>query len=162
MKPLFVGENNPYQPANPPPGVTREAFEARLRHYAFYPRPKTASGYRLMSILGLDERVYLAAFDRVDLCHPKWSLPKARIAAGRLVHERGVGDVIVACGSKVAQAFEQKFTPFTIVNGGVILVMLPHPSPLCRIWHEDGAVERARAVLTQAGVLPVQLAQLSA
>lgn len=32
-------------------------------------------------------------------------------------------------------------------------VVLPHPSGLCRAWHELGAYERARSVLRQAGAL---------
>jgi len=95
MKPLLVGETNPYQPA--------DASEERLRRYALYPRPRTASGYRLMNILGVDERTYLSAFDRIDLCHPKWSLPKAREVAARLVAEREEGDAIVILGAALPQ-----------------------------------------------------------
>lgn len=149
MKPLLVGESNPYQPV--------DASEERLRRYALYPRPRTASGYRLMQIIGVDERTYLSAFDRIDLCHPKWSLPKAREVAARLVAEREEGDAIVLLGSKVSQAFGQPFLSYAMrhARNGVRLVMIPHPSPLCRLWHVPGAVDRAREVLRVTGVLPV-------
>ena len=148
MKPLLVGETNPYQPA--------DASEERLRRYALYPRPRTASGYRLMQILGVDERTYLSAFDRIDLCHPKWSIPKAREVAARLVAEREEGDAIVLLGAKVSQAFGLEFAPFTRehARNGVRLVIIPHPSRRCVIWQETGAVTWARETLRAADVLP--------
>lgn len=151
MKPLLVGESNPYQ-----------ANEADAMRYALFPEPRHASGGRLCYvILGLDERTYLRSFDRVDLCHPKWSLPKARSKAAQLVAERTSGDVIVLCGAKVAEAFRLFYDPYRVVSDGGALqptmVVLPHPSGLNRAWHIPGAVERARDVLRGVGLLPPRL-----
>lgn len=157
MKPLLVGEANPYQ-----------SSEEAAMYYALHPDPPRASGGRLcFVIMRLDERTYLRSFDRTDLCFPKWSLPAARAKAAQLVAERGDDDVIVSCGSKVANAFGVPFVAFTIVRGrhadngifypyvdGPRIVVLPHPSGLNRQWHATGAYDRARAVLREAGVLP--------
>lgn len=147
MKPLLVGESNPHQ----------TNAEDAMR-FALYPEPPHASGGRLCRIvMGLDERTYLRSFDRVDLCHPKWSLPAARARAAELVGERASTDVIVLCGVKVAEAFGGGYEPFRVYRAafgaGPELVVLPHPSGLNRLWHQPGAVARARAVLREAGVL---------
>jgi hypothetical protein len=155
LKPLLVGESNPYQ------------TNARMAmHFALHPDPPHASGGRLcFFVMGLDAETYLRSFDRVDLCHPKWSLPQAREHAQALVSARSEIDVIVMCGTKVANAFGVPFNPFTITQGvhvdgiyrpcqfGPRVVVLPHPSGLNRMWHEPNAVERAREVLREAGVL---------
>jgi hypothetical protein len=158
VKPLLVGEANPWQ--------TDQDLAMR---YALHPDPPHASGGRLCYfVMGLDERTYLRRFDRTDLCHPKWSLPAARKKAAQLVAARTADDVIVLCGAKVATAFRVPYEPFTVTQGvigqddymfrpwigGPRLVVLPHPSGLNRMWHEPGAVTRARAVLRDAGVLP--------
>jgi hypothetical protein len=156
LKPLLVGESNPYQ--------TNEEDAMR---YALYPAPARCSGWRLCRvIMGLDERTYLRSFDRIDLCHPKWSLPMARQKAAELLAARTEGDVIVALGSKVANAFCVPYDPFTVRSGihngfgifattayGPQIIVLPHPSGLNRAWHQSDAVARARAVLREAGVL---------
>ncbi len=156
MKPLLVGESNPYQ----------ESEDDAMR-YALYPAPERCSGWRLCRvIMGLDDRTYLRSFDRIDLCHPKWSLPAARKKAQQLLAARTQGDVVVLCGAKVANAFCVPFEPFTIITGshneygifakydyGARLVVLPHPSGLNHAWHQPNAVARARAVLREAGVL---------
>jgi hypothetical protein len=157
MKPLLVGESNPYQ--------TNEEDAMR---YALYPEPARCSGWRLCHVvMELDARTYLRSFDRIDLCHPKWSLAQARMKAQQIVFERNADDVIVLCGQKVARAFGVPYEPFTIEQGihnpigtfirysrGPRLLILPHPSGLNRAWHQPGAVERARAVLRAGGVLP--------
>lgn len=159
MKPLLVGEANPYQ-----------SNEADAMHFALYPEPPNASGGRLCRfVMGLDERTYLRAYDRIDLCHPHWSLPHAREHAARLLAARREGDVLVLCGAKVANAFCVAYAPFTMTAGvhntfgtfaarqhGPTIVVLPHPSGLNRMWHVPGAVDRARAILREAGVLPPQ------
>jgi hypothetical protein len=151
LKPLLVGEANPYQ----------RDHDTAMR-YALHPDPPRASGGRLcFFVMGLDERTYLRAFDRIDLCHPKWSLPEARSRAIELAATRDNGDVIVVCGTKVAAAFGLPSTPFKVYKfeiAGISMrrptyVVLPHPSGLCSVWHEPHAVERARAALRQVGVL---------
>jgi len=157
MKPLLVAENNPYQ----------KTAEDAMR-YALYPEPPRASGGRLCTfVMGISVRDYLRNYDRVDLCHPKWSLPAARKRAAELMAERGPDDVIVLCGAKVAAAFDVPFIPFTYSRASVTarmlvpslpqrpaLVLLPHPSGLNRLWSQPGSVDRARAVLRETGVLP--------
>lgn len=144
MKPLLVGESNPYG-ADP--------------RYALYPAPHGCAGERLCRlVLGLSRREYLTRFDRVNLCAGKWSLPVARKKALELGQEY---DVIVLLGARVAHAFEIKNGPFFVSTpfkiDGVLSpqrrVTLPHPSGLCRAWNESGAYERARACLREAGVL---------
>lgn len=152
MKPLLVGEANPYQEDN--------ADDAD--RFAFYPEPPQASGGRLcFGIMQLDERTYLRSYDRTNLCHPKWSLPAARKRAAELMAERVPSDVIVLFGAKVAKAFGLPSTPFQVyvmnddrTTRVPIRVVLPHPSGLCRVWHEPDAFDRARAVLRDTNVLP--------
>lgn len=159
MKPLIVGESNPYQ-----------RDEESAMRYAMYPEPRGCSGWRLCRvIMGIDERQYLRAFDRIDLCHPTWSIVAARRHAGKLVSARQSSDVIVLCGAKVASAFGVPYKPFEIYDGGKLFavfstehdtlnlprfVVLPHPSGLNRAWHQPGAVQRARSVLREVGALP--------
>lgn len=67
MKPLLVGEANPYggDPA-----------------YALYPYPRGCSGHRLCEkVMGLTDREYLDCFERVNLCPTKWSMRQARARA---------------------------------------------------------------------------------
>lgn len=151
MKPLLVGEANPWQ-----------SDEESAMYFALHPDPPHASGGRLCyRVMDLDERTYLRAFDRTDLCHPKWSEPAARKKAAQLVAERSQDDVIVLCGAKVARAFGVSYDPFTVrrfnseLNGMPTLVLLPHPSGLNRIWSQPDSFERARVVLREANVLPV-------
>lgn len=158
MKPLLVGEANPYQD---------NAEDAD--HFALYPEPPNASGGRLCRfVMGLDARTYLRSFDRTDLCFPKWSWLMARRRAAELVAERAPGDVIVLCGAKVAKAFGLPSDPFRVYglneeHGPMPLrVTIPHPSGLCRVWHEPDAVLRTRALLRSVGVLPPEPRQVIA
>lgn len=157
MKPLLVGEFNPYQ-----------SNEEDAMRFAFHPDPPHASGGRLCHvILGLTERDYLRSFDRTDLCWPKWSMPRAREKARALVIERGADDIIVAFGTKVAAAFGMAQTPpftvlrdyelyerFPLLPHGIAptILYLPHPSGLNRAWHVPGARDRARRLLRELGV----------
>jgi len=149
VKPLLVGESNPYQ-----------TTAADADRYALYPQPPNASGGRLCRfVMGLNPHDYLRMFDRVDLCHPRWSIRAARDKAAQLVAERDTASVIVLCGAKVAAAFGVPSQPFRIHHPRANhprLVVLPHPSGLCRTWHEPKAVEGARWILRQAGVLPFE------
>jgi hypothetical protein len=136
VKPLLVGESNPYgsSPA-----------------FALYPSPQGCTGHRLCHlIMALDEDDYLERFDRANLCVGKWSVPKAREAALALSLKHDDG-VIVLLGAKVCTGFGLPFRPFEAV--GPNRVVLPHPSGLNRMWGEPDAFERARAVLREAGVL---------
>ncbi len=75
--------------------------------------------------------------------------------------------MLILCGAKVAQAFGFKSEPYHIYRGpefrielvtvpfgnAPTFVTLPHPSGLNRAWHQVGAIERARVVLREVGVL---------
>lgn len=97
----------------------------------------------------LDPDDYLERFDRTNLCAGAWRVREARACAVELLLQNR--KAIVLCGSKVAQAFGLQFAPFTRVDH---IVILPHPSGLCRLWSQPNAYERARAILHDAGVLP--------
>lgn len=139
MKPLLVGESNPYG-SDP--------------KYALYPWPEQSAGARLChKILGLQRLEYLERFDRVNLCAHRWNTSEARVHAQKII-EQG-RRYVVLFGVKVTGAFGLDFRPtFRVVDHcGTWLVVLPHPSGLSREWHEPGAFERARALLCEAGVL---------
>lgn len=143
MKPLLVGESNPYQ------------TDPRLaQRYALYPDPPRCAGWNLChTIMQLDEHEYLRRFDRVNLCDGKWGMKEARARAVEIA--KGPDHPIVLFGSKVCAAFNLPFEPFRHTNplSKRKYVILPHPSGLSRAWNEPGAYERARAVLREAGVL---------
>ena len=128
MKPLLIGEANPYG-SDP--------------YYALYPEPENASGGRLARILGLSAERYLEVFDRRNLCPMEWSMKVARVEA-RQILLADLDRPIVLLGAKVSRAFELDFLPF---NRERRLYQLPHPSGLCRIWTEPNAISRARALL---------------
>lgn len=138
MKPLLVGEANPYG-ADP--------------YFALYPRPEKASGYRLCSlVLGMREAAYLDLFDRVNLCPQSWSMGVARAEAVRLRSVPAFQAVLL--GRKVAEAFGLGDVPaFTTWRPGAgsrgWCVLLPHPSGLCLEWNKPGAFERARALVQE-------------
>lgn len=130
-KPLLVGEQNPYG-GDP--------------QFALYPAPEGCSGHRLCClVLKMRRTDYLREFERVNLCDGGWNMREARVRARKL---RAWGAPVVLLGAKVARAFEfHPFRPFTVLDDGKVLV-LPHPSGLCRTWNESGAFERARALVT--------------
>jgi hypothetical protein len=148
LKPLLVGELNPYG-ADP--------------KFALYPFPRGAAGDRLCRlIMGLSGGEYMARFDRVNLCAGRWSVRDARAMANRLSREAEERPAIVLLGRKVSDAFGIEYEPFTVKRGReragawrTTVVVLPHPSGLCRTWNETGAIDRARAALVEAGVLEV-------
>jgi hypothetical protein len=134
-KPILVGESNPYGP-DP--------------RYALYPDPPGCSGYRLCyNILAMSSYDYLRVFDRVDLVLGKWKPKEARAAADKMIEAADFGTDYraVLLGAKVCSAFGFPFKPFEVVNE--FLLVLPHPSGLCRIWHEPGAMEKARTAVKQ-------------
>jgi hypothetical protein len=106
-------------------------------------------------VAGLHSRTYLR-LRRVNLCDGRWSAPAARKRAEEL--SKSAGGVLVLLGSKVAGAFLlNRHEPFTVLDRENpiwrtrhVVVQLPHPSGLCRLWHEPGAFGRARAVLREA------------
>lgn len=120
--------------------------------YALFDEPVGASGWRLRAKVLQVSRTTYFGFKRHNLCVGKWSAPDARREAGRLYLEvydsRRVERVFVLLGRKVATAFGWGGKdPFT-QDGDVVL--LPHPSGLCRDWNVPGAYERARDVLMGA------------
>lgn len=140
-RPLFVGEVNPYQ-------------DAEVEEFALYPSPPGCAGWRLCRVvLDMDPDDYVARFTRANLCSRRWSMPAARVRARELLVEHP--DVpLVLLGAKVAAAFGLDFAPFTRVGARSRWVILPRPSGRSTLWNEPGAVDRARAVLRGAGVLP--------
>jgi hypothetical protein len=147
LKPLIVGEMNPY-------GVDPA--------YALYHLPRGAAGNRLHTILQLSDVEYLRTFDRVNLCTGKWSAPVARAEARRLVETVDRRPGIVLLGKKVAEAFGlYDVEPFTVFARGkgrgaparTNVVVLPHPSGRNRIWNDPRVAGQARAAMTRAGLL---------
>ena len=167
MRPLLIGEDNPY---------SRDPADALL------PYPDKSAGWRLATkIMGLPRAAYLPHFDPLNLCARRWSMREARESAERIVAERGVGlgpqtRSVVLLGTKVCAAFGVDFAPFTMSNVSrrvslkvrhpalgevdaigakiVCATILPHPSGRSRAWCEPGAVERTRDALHRAGAMP--------
>jgi hypothetical protein len=136
---VLVGELNPYG-SDPT--------------FALYPEPRGATGDRLCrKIMGLKGWDYLQRFDRVNLCEGKWSVPRARKEAQRLL--MGEWETYVLLGKKVQVAFGLVHDPpfsVTCLKGKKV-VSIPHPSGLNRAWNRPEAVGLAREVLDRAGVL---------
>lgn len=130
-KPILVGESNPYG-ANP--------------EFALYPAPDGCSGHRLCClILGMRRQAYMNVFERVNLVDGKWSMKAARSRAEELIDGKyGFSEEqpLILLGSKVASAFSVTFRPYEQL--GEDILMLPHPSGLCRLWGDPGAYARAR------------------
>lgn len=142
MKPLLVGEINPYS-ADP--------------KFALYPHPERSAGARLCNlILRLPRAEYLRRFDRVNLCEGKWSLKKAREKAAEIwAWDEDVPRIIVVLGARPANAFYLDWKPYEIQKASPVepmFIMLPHPSGRNHLWNEPGAYERARQALIEGGV----------
>lgn len=158
MNPIFIGELNPYG-GHP--------------HYALYDEPSTSAGGRLRrKVLAVHSETYLAC-TRYNLCDGKLNMAAARSRAHEiLVRHSGSErphDPLVLLGRKVVNAFfggpdgeDPLPEPFTLrscrysVYGGSTtereppnVLILPHPSGLCREWHAAGAFERARAMMRE-------------
>lgn len=146
MKPLLIGEDNPYRDKIAPEKLAIWAKAGITLD--LYPHPQRSAGYRLaVTILGLSRGEYLDRFDRVDLCGVNWSLRFARTHAARLRNDRPGRFILL--GAKVAQAFDLPFGPFTErvdrCRPAVQYVILPHPSGRCRLWAtEPDAIQKAR------------------
>lgn len=142
MRPLLVGEDNPY---------------GRDPRYALYPAPDYSAGGRLcFQIMKLSVKEYIKRFDRVNLCAEKWGMKEARKRAEELLESH---DVFVLLGSKVCKAFGLEFRPFTVYvvqrprEPLARVIVLPHPSGLNRIWNDPAAFERARTLLIETNIL---------
>jgi len=136
---LLVGEVNP--------------ISVRPEH-ALYPWPRNCSGERLQRlVMAVSCHDYLRCYDRVDLCTGKWSMPAARAEAARLLG--GTWSIYLLLGRKVAGAFSIEDPAWTILErASKRLVLIPHPSGLCREWQAADAFSRAQELLRQAEVLP--------
>lgn len=144
MKPLLVGEDNPY-------GSDSE--------FALYPSPVGCAGWRLCTmILGLAEGDYLERFDRVNLCPSRWDKAYAEARAEEIMASDRL--VIVLFGAKVREAFgvDRSAVFSTIARSQPVIgrrfVVLPHPSGRCTIWNDPAAVRKARELLHVEGALP--------
>lgn len=130
---MLVGESNPYG-GDP--------------DFALYPAPDGCSGHRLCClILGMRRSDYMREFSRRNLCDGPWHISEARQHAVHLLREGAEdGRRFILLGSKVASAWGLPFRPFEVEDG---MVLLPHPSGLCRLWNEPGAFLRARALVAR-------------
>jgi len=140
-RPWLIGEFNPYQ-----------AEGDYVDEFALYPDPPTSAGGRLcLRILRMTPEVYLATFERRNLLQRKWSMPKARAAAARIMEESGAAPLVL-CGAKVSAAFGLEFKPFFAAefqrgSEKKLLAIIPHPSGLNRAWQQPGSFRRAREVV---------------
>jgi hypothetical protein len=133
----LIGESNPYQ-----------ADPARAQRYALYfEPPESAGGLLCRCVLGMNERDYLRAFERRNLCNGNWSIVRAREAVAALNLEMGAEDRVLLFGGKVWSAFfrEVKYQPFT-VSGRYL--SLPHPSGRnAAVWGNYLSYSRVRAAV---------------
>lgn len=135
MRPLLVGESNPYG-SDP--------------RFALYPLPERSAGGRLCRlVLGMRMAEYLRAYDRANLCDGRWSAPTARSEAARLATTRAAP--IVLLGARVASAFALDFEPFTddpprrVRRGGLRLRVEPGRAARARGRAGGAAGARRRA-----------------
>lgn len=144
---LLVGESNPY------------GDDSR---FALHPSPPGCAGHRLAHhILGMEDREYLAVFDRINLLSSRapWSTRRARRAALILLC---APQRIVALGARVTRAFlgqpAETFQAYWVEgpNGRSRVVSLPHPSGRCRLWNAPGAVPAARALVAELRALDLE------
>ncbi len=143
MKPLVVGEANPYG-GDP--------------YFALYPEPDGCAGHRLATLVfGLWRKTYLDSFERMNLCPRDWNTTVARVRANAIAPMRGPGTWTILCGAKVARAFglaaATADAPIQLGRdiAGAGYAVIPHPSGLCRLWNRD-VMARVRGEL--AAVLP--------
>lgn len=154
MTVVLVGESNPYS-TDP-------------RH-ALYPLPPNAAGGRLARALGLSARDYLRTFpDRRNLLPKgaKWSSPLARRGADDVLRAAPPGAVLILLGAKVSSAFGVDYRPAlflprmahvgTDVPRRRVVLVVPHPSGLCREWNDPQTAARVWEALREVGALPAQ------
>jgi hypothetical protein len=160
---LLVGDLNP------------SGADLRL---ALYHLPRHSSGNRLRCVLGLTDLEYHRLLDRANLCDGKWSAEAARGRLADLLDARAPGGVVVLLGARVRDVarrllearfktavalgfFDQwaAWDPYPVTYDenrlfatskiAYTVACLPHPSGLCRLWNEPGAVTRARRLLAE-------------
>jgi len=143
MRPWLIGEMNPHQKSGEDPS----------HKYDLYPLPRGASGHRLCKlVLDMEMTTYMRSFIRRDLITwKKWSVPQARKAAS-VVWAESKGAPLILLGAKVSAAFGFAYEPFTFVKRDAVvgdrrILIIPHPSGLCRAWDEPLAFRRARALV---------------
>jgi hypothetical protein len=143
MRPWLIGEMNPHQKPGEDPS----------HKFDLYPLPRGASGHRLCKlVLGMEMTTYLRSFIRRDLLiAKKWSVPQARKAASAVWAE-SKGAPLILLGAKVSAAFGFAYEPFTFVKRDAVvgdrrILIIPHPSGLCRAWDEPLAFRRARELV---------------
>lgn len=124
MKPLLIGQA---------PGPNTDP---RL---PLYPLPKTATGGRLASFMGLTTHQYLRTFDRVNVLQDfpgkckrddKFPLREARIAAAAMT-PLIAGREVILVGRNVACAFGWTEIPFhttVVTSDDTAWTVVPHPS----------------------------------
>lgn len=137
MRPLLIGEDNPYG-SNP--------------EFALWPSPPNSAGGRLCHIiLGLDSSAtYLRKFDRMNLCDVEWDLNLARGVAQRVVATRE--SPLILLGAKVCRAFGVPFEPFSVQYNLLAdrnWYILPHPSGRSRVWNDPKSAMRAQILLKE-------------
>lgn len=148
MKPLLVGEANPYGDSP---------------RRALWPYPPRSAGARLCrNILGLGVRDYLRKFDRVNLCSREWDAKlAAETAAGLILTDQPK----ILMGAKVCRAFCVAFYAFTKLTPVAVrpipstlelvnvdcgaLYIIPHPSGLNRFWNEPASIPMTRKFLAE-------------
>lgn len=124
VKPLFVGESNPYGGDD---------------YYALVPYPDGCSGHRLCRlILGLTDDEYMDRFRRCNLVRGPWSVVKARERAAEL--KSGPGPFILL-GSNVCTGWGIPYRPFETFGNALVL---PHPSGRNTMWRRPDATWEAR------------------
>jgi uracil-DNA glycosylase len=101
--------------------------------------------------------VPVAAFERVNVLDDHrgdWPRTEARMAGARIVLDLDDVDVVVALGRRAARAL---FGPaadrrpwFEVFDyGGLLAVVMPHPSGLVREWNDPANRERAAELLRE-------------
>lgn len=104
------------------------------------------SGARLASILGLPAAEYDAS-RRMNLCRVAWSRPEASATWSAAA----AAGVVVVLGRRAASVVSPGAGPFSVTTvGQLVVVCLPHPSGLCRVWNDRANFNRARRLLSAA------------
>ena len=92
---------------------------------------------------------YLKTFHRTNLCPREWSISVTRDSAEKI---RATYDgPLILLGAKVCQAFGVAYLSFAVqtslLGPSRNIVILPHPSGLCRVWNDHKNLERARLLV---------------